>query len=81
MAAYLGTWAELILPVLVAVGFLTRFSAFALFGFNVVAVLSYLHGLNMWGFVDHSLWALMLLSIMFFGAGRVSIDQVIFDRH
>ncbi|MEM7292119.1 MAG: DoxX family protein [Pseudomonadota bacterium] len=81
IAAYLGTWAELILPVLLAVGLLTRLSAFALFGFNLVAVISYLHGLNTWGYVDHALWGFMLLSIMFFGAGKIALDQLIFKRH
>ncbi len=40
-AAYAGTAAELILPVLLAVGLATRFSALALFAFNIIAVLSY----------------------------------------
>ena len=38
LAAYLGTGAELVLPVLLALGIGTRFAAIALFVFNIVAV-------------------------------------------
>ncbi len=41
MAAYLATAGELILPVLLAVGFLSRPTALALFVLNAVAVISY----------------------------------------
>ncbi|MFM9888680.1 MAG: DoxX family protein, partial [Burkholderiales bacterium] len=40
LAAYLGTGAELILPVFLALGLGTRFAALALFVFNIVAVVS-----------------------------------------
>lgn len=40
-AAILGTGAELLLPALLVVGLLTRYTALALFVFNAVAVLSY----------------------------------------
>ena len=42
LAAILGTAAELVLPVLVALGLAGRVSALALFVFNIVAVISYL---------------------------------------
>lgn len=41
MAAYLGTTAELVLPVLLALGLAGRFAALALLLFNIVAVMSY----------------------------------------
>lgn len=41
IAAILGTGAEIVLPLLLIVGLLTRFSALALFVFNIVAVASY----------------------------------------
>src|SRR5436190_13800049 len=41
LAAFLGTGVELFFPVLLVFGLGTRFAAFALFVFNIVAVLSY----------------------------------------
>ncbi|WP_375751927.1 DoxX family protein [Vibrio sp. HN007] len=76
LAAYLGTAAELILPVFVGLGLLTRPMAFALFVFNIVAVVSYP---LLWekGFYDHQLWGLMILNIIVWGAGKISLDHLI----
>ena len=41
VAAYLGTGVELFFPVLLVLGLGTRFAAFVLFVFNIVAVVSY----------------------------------------
>ena len=59
MAAYLGTGAELILPVLLLLGLGGRFAAIALFIFNIVAVISY-PTLNDAGKVWHYLWGFVL---------------------
>ncbi|UTV27672.1 DoxX family protein [Photobacterium atrarenae] len=74
-AAYLGTGAELILPVFLALGLLTRPAALALFVFNIIAVISYP---LLWerGFYDHQLWGMMLLVNVFWGAGLISVDQL-----
>ncbi|MGB1239461.1 MAG: DoxX family protein [Pseudomonadales bacterium] len=74
MAAYLGTAAELILPPLLALGLLCRPVAFALFAFNIVAVISYP---TIWGggFYDHQLWGAMLLAVVIWGPGKLSIDN------
>ncbi|WP_413113039.1 DoxX family protein [Thaumasiovibrio sp. DFM-14] len=76
LAAYLGTAAELILPVFLVLGLLTRPMALALFAFNAIAVISYP---LLWerGFYDHQLWGMMLLINVFWGAGLISIDQLI----
>ena len=52
LAAYVGTAAEVILPMFVVIGLITRPMALALFGFNIVAVISYP---SIWesGFLDH----------------------------
>jgi putative oxidoreductase len=81
IAAYLGTWAELVLPVLIVAGLLTRISSLALFGFNAVAFISYYHALNGWAIVDHLLWGLMALSLVFFGPGRCSLDHWLFKKY
>ena len=75
LAAYLGTAAEVILPAFVAIGLITRPIALALFGFNIVAVISYP---AIWeaGYLDHQLWGLMMLVVILYGAGRWSADQL-----
>ncbi|RJG39187.1 DoxX family protein [Motilimonas pumila] len=74
-AAYLGTAAELILPILLALGVMTRFTAFALFVFNIIAVVSYP---VLWenGFYDHQLWGLMILINLVWGAGPIAVDTL-----
>lgn len=78
LAAYAGTAIELIAPVLLALGLLTRPTALALFAFNIVAVLSY-PGLSEGGLRDHIYWGLMLLVPLFHGPGKLALDTLI-DR-
>jgi len=78
VAAYLGTAAELGLPVLLVLGLGTRAAAFALFVFNIVAVVSY-PGLGEVGLMHHQYWGLFLLVTMMHGPGRLSLDYLI-DR-
>lgn len=79
LAAYLGTAAELVLPLFVALGLFTRPMSIALFAFNIIAVLSYP---LLWekGFYDHQLWGLMILINIIWGAGKISLDQLIRNR-
>lgn len=72
-AAYLGTAAELILPVFLLLGLLTRPMVAALFVFNIIAVVSYP---VLWdgGFYDHQLWGLMLLINLVWGGGPIAVD-------
>ena len=76
LAAYMGTAAELILPVFVALGLFTRPMAAVLFVFNIIAVVSYP---LLWekGFYDHQLWGLMILVVVVWGPGPISADKVI----
>ncbi|WP_325891186.1 DoxX family protein [Grimontia sp. NTOU-MAR1] len=80
MAAYLGTAAELILPIFLAFGLLTRPAAFALFAFNIVAVVSYP---ALWpkGFFDHQMWGVMLLVTMIWGPGMAAVDNWLKNRN
>lgn len=79
MAAYLGTAAELILPVFLILGLLTRPMAVILFIFNIIAVVSYP---VLWdnGFYDHQLWGLMILINIVWGAGYLSLDHPLKKR-
>ena len=84
-AAYLGTAIELITPWFLGFGLLGRLTALFLFVYNIIAVISYPalwpHGLwhGLWGgdFTDHKVWGLMLLVIIFFGPGKLSLDQLL----
>jgi putative oxidoreductase len=78
-AAFLGTSAELGLPVLLALGLGTRAVALALFAFNIVAVVSYPE-LSDAGYKDHVLWGALLLATAIQGPGRLSIDAWIARR-
>lgn len=75
LAACMGTTAELVLPVLLALGLATRSAALALFLFNIVAVLSY-PDLGEVGLKDHEHWGLLLLVPLLHGAGKISIDHM-----
>ena len=79
LAAYMGTAAELILPVFVGLGLLTRPMAAILFVFNIIAVVSYP---LLWerGFYDHQLWGLMILIVIVWGAGPFSIDKLLKEK-
>ena len=80
LAAYLGTAAELTLPVFIAVGLGARLPALALFIFNLIAAASYpfLHqpeGLA--ALKDHYIWGAILLMIVLHGHGRLSLDHLL----
>jgi putative oxidoreductase len=74
IAAFMGTATELSMPVLLALGLATRFGAFVLFFFNIVAVVSYA-ALPDVAVKDHILWGMMILVILLCGPGRISLDH------
>ena len=75
-AALLGTATELTFPVLLALGLAGRFSAFVLFAFNIVAVISY-PDLNEIGLKDHMYWGILLLVTLLHGSGKLSLDHIL----
>ncbi len=84
-AAYIGTAVELILPWFLGFGLFGRLTAVVLFCYNIIAVISYPalwpHGLwhGFWGsdFTDHKVWGLMLLAIILYGPGKLSLDHLL----
>ena len=78
-AAWLGTAAELTLPVLLLVGILSRPTALALFAFNAMAALSY-PDISPAGTVDHIMWGVMLAAIFFHSAGKLSLDHLVLNK-
>ena len=83
LAACIGTFGELVFPVLIALGLAGRFGAAGLFVVNVMAVVSYL---DLFGFEcpaginSHYYWGAILLALMVFGPGKISLDELILQR-
>ncbi len=75
-SAYLGTAAELTLPIFLALGLFTRPFSVLLFVFNIIAVVSYP---VLWekGFYDHQLWGLMIAINIVWGSGFISADHIL----
>lgn len=76
-AAFMGASGELLFPALLALGLLTRPAALGLFMVNVMAVISYpaLFEFSCPAAInDHFYWGALLLVLMAFGAGRLSLD-------
>jgi putative oxidoreductase len=68
--AFLSGCAEILLPVLLVLGFATRFAALGLLVMTIIVELTVPDG---WPI--HITWAAMALGIMAWGPGRVSIDH------
>jgi len=73
VAAHMAAFAELFFPVLILIGFATRFSALALLGMTlVIEVFVYPDA-----YPTHGTWAAVLLYLMATGPGKLSIDHLI----
>jgi putative oxidoreductase len=76
IAALLAQMAEHIFPVLLIVGLASRLSALALLAMTlVIQVFVYPQA-----YVTHGLWAAVLLMIMKYGPGALSLDQLVRQR-
>lgn len=79
LAAITGAFGELFFPLLLVLGLFSRVGALGLFAVNLMAVVSYWHVLGQEGFeaalAQHVLWGFMLLVLVTFGAGAVSLDR------
>lgn len=84
-AAFLGTWIELITPWFLLFGLGGRLTAAFLFVYNLIAVISYpdLWPHGFWAgligsdFNDHKVWGMMLLAVVAWGPGMLSLDRLI----
>lgn len=77
MAAYMATFAEHFFPIMILVGFATRFSALALLGMTLTIQLFVYPD----AYPTHGTWIALLLVLMAKGPGRLSIDQLIARRY
>ncbi|WP_226501933.1 DoxX family protein [Pseudomonas sp. MWU16-30322] len=76
IAAHMSAFAEHFFPVLILIGFATRFSALALLGMTlVIEVFVYPDA-----YPTHGTWAAVLLYLMTTGPGKLSIDHLIARR-
>lgn len=76
-AAYAATAGELILPVFLGLGFMTRFSAAGLFILNAVAVLSYYSALkdSPAALQDHLQWGIILAMLATAHVKFLTVDR------
>lgn len=77
LAAVMGAGGELILPVLLLLGLFSRPAALALFGVNLMAVISYPQLFKFEcpaGLQDHFYWGILLLVLVASGPGRLALD-------
>jgi putative oxidoreductase len=82
IGAYLASYAELGLPILLVAGFLTRPAALGLFILNAVAAYSLAQTdfASAAGHWQHVSWGIMLAVIFAFGPGGLSIDKLISNK-
>jgi putative oxidoreductase len=74
LAAYLVSYAEFILPIMLVFGFATRFAAI---GLLIITALIQLYVLPEALWSVHIYWAAMLLMLISRGPGQISIDHII----
>ncbi len=79
VAAFMGTGAELLLPVLLVLGLFGRFAAAGLTVLNVVAVIS-LTDVPEAAFMAHVFWGSLLLAPLLWGPGALSLDRFVMPR-
>ncbi len=79
VAAWLGTGAELVLPVLLVAGLFGRFAALGLSVLNVVAVISLMDVPDA-ALMGHVFWGCLLAALLLWGPGRWSIDHFMVPR-
>jgi putative oxidoreductase len=79
VAALMGTGGELVLPVLLVFGLFGRFAAAGLAVLNVVAAIS-LMDLPEPALMGHVFWGSLLLGLLLWGPGALSLDRFAIPR-
>lgn len=87
-----GSYAEVILPLLIVLGLFTRVAALGMIGFILVQSLTdvFGHGVAAGAWFDaasdsvildqRALWVLLLFVLIFLGAGRLSLDRLLIRK-
>ncbi len=74
IAAYLAAAVELTCPIFLILGLATRFATIPMLVMTAVIEFTYLN------LIDHSYWAMLLFTILFYGPGLWSLDYLIKRR-
>lgn len=77
IAAYLGTFGEFFLVLMILLGFMTRFAALGLMVMTMT-IQFFVYPEAWW--TVHVFWTLILLYIMRNGGGALSLDRVLFKK-
>jgi putative oxidoreductase len=77
VAAYVATALELVLPLLLLIGFLTRLSALGLLAMTLVIQI-FVYPDAWW--TAHVYWVALLVVLIARGPGAISVDRVIFRK-
>jgi len=81
VAAVVGTFGELFFPTVLVIGIAGRLSAIGLFAVNAMAVISYANVLLAEGYeaalAQHVLWGTLLLFLIIYGPGKLSLDYLL----
>jgi len=82
VGAYLASYAELALPILLVIGLITRPAALGLFILNAVAAYSLAQTdfASAAGHWQHITWGVILAVIFAFGPGALSLDKLISNK-
>ncbi|HEV8312801.1 MAG TPA: DoxX family protein [Burkholderiaceae bacterium] len=83
VAAYMGTFGELVFPVLIVLGLAGRFGAAGLFVVNAMALVSYPQLFEFdcpAGVHQHLYWGSLLALLTIFGPGKIALDTLILRR-
>lgn len=75
VAAYLATFGEIVLPILLVIGLLGRKAAIGLFIVNYIAVVSF-EDLPAAALNEHILWGALMVLVAVWGAGKLSLDNL-----
>lgn len=75
LAAYLGTAGEILLPIILVLGLASRLGAIGLSFVNIVAVISLVE-IAPAALYAHVIWGLLLLQVVVFGGGKLSVDYL-----
>jgi putative oxidoreductase len=74
LAAYLVSYAEFVLPLMLVIGFASRFAAL---GLLVMTALISIYVMPQALFSTHIYWAAILIVLVSLGAGQISVDHII----
>ncbi len=74
LAAFSSTAIELIVPPLLCIGLMSRISAVALLLMTIVIEFTYM------SHTDHIYWSMLLGTIICYGAGKLSLDYIVFNK-